>query len=224
MKKYLLLLSFVLSLSIGANCQEEKKAVYPNYAFVGGEMDHVLFPQDADGNVSFSDTINCNLSKDQIANKLAVLLYDYEHFEKIEIEDVLSLDDLLRFNVELGAGEAYVDIPYVGLVLRNGSEIEFSVSISYDTNILIYKLFNFETHRRRISGGAKENGKPNLIHWQRVNALRDESLEYQGKNSKRAKENYQEKINQIELEENQYQAEYDAVMDFINNIVKTVAE
>ena len=105
MKKYLLLLSFVLSLSIGANCQEEKKAVYPNYAFVGGEMDYVLFPQDADGNVSFSDTINCNLSKDQIANKLAVLLYDYEHFEKIEIEDVLSLDDLLlTLNIDSNYG------------------------------------------------------------------------------------------------------------------------
>ena len=214
----------VLSLSIGAKCQEEKEVIYPNYAFVGGEMDYVLFPQDANGNVTFTDTIYCNFTKEQIANKLSVLLYDFEHFEKIDIDDLFSIDGALRFNVELGAGEAYVDVPYVGLVLRNGSEVEFSVSISYEDSILIYKLHNFETHRRRISGEAKETGKPNYIHWQRVNALRHESLEYKDKKSQRAKENYQEKITQIEREENQYQAEYDSVMGFINNIVKAVAE
>lgn len=222
--KKLFIVVVALLFSIDANCQEEKKAVYPNYAFVGGEMDYILFPQDASGNVSFSDTINCNLTKDQIANKLAVLLYDYEHFEKIEIDDVLSLDGLLRFNVELGASEAYVDVPYVGLVLRNGSEVEFSVSISYGNNIIMYKLFNFETHRHRISGEAKENGKPNFIHWQRVNALRRESLEYQGKKNKRAKEKYQEKIDQIEIEEKQYQAEYKVVTDFVKSIVNIAAE
>ena len=223
MKKILFVI-IALLLSIGAYCQEEKKVIYPNYAIVGGEMDYVLFPQDENGNVSFVDTIKCNLTKEQIANKLTELLYDFEHFEKIDIDDLLSIDGVLRFNVELGAGEAYVDVPYVGLVLRNGSEVEYSVTITYDNNVLIYKLYNFETHRRRIHGEAKETGKPNIIHWQRVNALRRESLEYEGRKSKRAKENYKEKIDQIEIEKNQYQAEYDAVMGFIHSIANVVIE
>lgn len=216
-----LILLSVLMVSLCANCQEERKVVYPFYAFVGGEMDYVLFPQDEKGNVRFADTIRTSLTKEQIANSLALWLYDIEHIDNVEVDDVLSIDGALRFDVELPAGIAYVSLPFQDILIEKpGSEIEFSVSIVYGDNEMVYNLRNFETHRRRIAGEAKENGKPNLIHWQRVNALKKESEEFKDKKSKRAQDSYKEKIDQIEIEKEQYQAEYDAVMSFIDGLSK----
>ncbi len=198
---------------------------YATYSFGTQQMEYVLFPQDEYGNVSFSDTIQCNSSKSELQNKFILLIYDLEHLHNIDISDLLKVDGAIRFTAEIPVGGRYISVGVcssdnIGTFKQSLSTVEFLVSITYIDNQFAYSLNNFETRRRRIQGEAKENGKPNIINWQRINSLIKERKEYEGKKSKRARKNYDEKTQLIESEKNQYQAEYDAVKFFISRFVE----
>ena len=219
--KRLCLLIIAIAFVIGANCQEGNQTFSSNYAYVCGEMDYILFPQDDYGNVSFTDTIETDITFNQLNKKLNTWLFDLESKEYVSLSDLIATDSLVFFNLEIPIGVDYFTMRItVNKIERPASRISFSTSIIYSNNQIIYRFYNFETKRYRIHGNAKDNGKPNIIHWQRVNSLKQESLEYKDKKTSRDKKNYQEKIDQIDKEKNQYQLEYDTVIDLIRDIEK----
>jgi hypothetical protein len=100
---------------------------------------------------------------------------------------------------------------------RDASHVKFKCVVEARTGKYKYSLIGFETNRNTIRGEAKNDGQPNVIHWQRVNSLTKERDAYASTHDS-SKREVKEKLfdfnSQIAYEACLYQAEYDATTRF----------
>lgn len=185
-----------------------------------GEMGECLFPQDENGNITFSGVVESPLSSDTILGLAKEFIYDIT--KRYDAKTTNNLEGITKVacDMELKVGKNYLSLNIGGIDVgtweRAASTIKFNLMIEIRNHKYRYTLSNFYTERRRIPGEAKEQGPSNMIHWQRVNSLTKEM------HSGRKREQDDKKA-LIELEKAQYQAEYNAVCDVINGL-KTFTE
>lgn len=205
--KQLILFLFVLSLT-SVNAQNLNDVAFDT----NGPMGECLFPQDENGKTKFSGVIECPYRSDTIMGLAKEFIYDitkkYDAKTKNHLEGITKV----ACDMELKVGKNYLSLNIGGLDIgtweRAASTIRFNLMIEIRDKKYRYTLSDFYTERRRIHGDAKEQGPPNMIHWQRVNSLNKEIA------SAKKKER-EEKEKQVSFEKAQYQAEYAAVQDVI---------
>ena len=176
-----------------------------------------LFNEDENGNIEYKGEMRHNISLDEIKNHITLWMYDEKTEKDISFDDLFDLNTILKCEVEIPVGKELFETP-VGFFPRTKSNVTCKLEIKYNDSIMTYRLYNFYTNRRMIRGEAKSEGQSNAIHWQRINSLQKEKLEYEGKNGRRAKENYDEIVRLIEDEMKQYQDEYDTVTLFMERL------
>jgi len=220
MKRYILLI-IAASLSLGISGQNP----FPT----NGPVGECLFPQQTNGEAVYCETIECDLTREDIAEHCRQIVYDMEEHYDIDVHDRFENSNKTEFVAEIPVGEEYKTMdtsrgfcamPH-GTFSRNErvrSKIIFRAMIEYKDGKYKYTLFDFYTKRRMIHGEGKNDGPSNLIHWQRVNSLAKERQAFiDSHNMKRTKnrEKLEEEYDSvIRSEQEQYRAEYNAVRMF----------
>ena len=211
MKKFLFFL--FLAVVYSANAQNLNHVAFDT----NGPMGECLFPQDENGEITFSGVVECPYSSDTIMGLAKEFIYDitkrYNATTKNNLEGITKV----ACDMELKVGKNYLSLNIGGIDVgtweRAASTIRFNLMIEIRDHKYRYTLSNFYTERRRIPGAAKEQGPTNMIHWQRVNSLTKELQSAK-------KKEQDEKRALIEFEKAQYQAEFNAVNDVINGLKK----
>lgn len=183
-----------------------------------GPMGECLFPQDENGNITFSDIVECEYSADTIMGLAKEFVYAIQKKYSAKVTNVLEGITKVACDIELKIGKNYISVGYVGTWERPASTIKFNLVIDIRKGKYRYTLSEFNTDRRRIPGEGKDQGPSNMIHWQRVNSLTKEMAKAKSKDKAR----YQE---MIDFEKVLYNAEYTAIQDVISGLKKmTVIE
>lgn len=181
-----------------------------------GAIGECLFPEDADGNIIYSDVIQCGLSADTIKGLFREWLYTLKQEKRADIDEELDGVTKMVCEIELPIGKEFykISVPYgeIAAFERHTSQVTFMCMLEVKNGRYRYTLTDFYTNRRMIRGEAKSEGPSNLIHWQRLNSLKKEREE-----TKRKSE-IEEYNAQIAFEEASYQAEYDAIQTIIKGI------
>lgn len=135
------------------------------------------------------------------------------------------------YSIQLNVGKQAWGVEFWGTPLfalyRDASHVKFKCIIEARTGKYKYSLIDFETNRNTIRGEAKNDGQPNVIHWQRINSLTKERDAYASTHdiSKRSvKEILFDFNSQIAYEACLYQAEYDATKRFEEGLKKLIFE
>lgn len=167
-----------------------------------GEVGECLFPENEDGEIIFSEIINCKYGADTIFGYANEWIYDMKHKYNLDINDRLDGITKIAFEVEMPIGKDIVDIDDLVIFERHKSQVTFRCVIEIKDNKYRYTLCDFYTNRRNIRGDGKSEGPSNLLHWQRVNSLTKEKA----------------KQEQIDSEIEMYKAEYNGVCAFIEGL------
>lgn len=186
-----------------------------------GDKGDCLFPEDNSGNVVFSSIIDVPCSADTIM----LIADDYISAQNITdrcvVKNLSKSSRTSTYSVQLNIGKQMWGVEYWGSPLfvfsRDASHVKFKCIIEARNGKYKYSLVDFETNRRTIRGDAKNDGQPNIIHWQRVNSLTKERNEYASKNDvnkRKVKEVLFDFNTQIAYETCLYQAEFDATKRF----------
>ena len=119
--------------------------------------------------------------------------------------------DLVAFrgSVKLGLSVLSIDYAFahIGDFARYASEIKFCCRVEIKDGKCRCIFNNFMTDRRTIPGEGKSNGPENRLHWQRVNSI-----------PKRKQAEVDAYNEQIRLEEETYQLEYNVFANMINDL------
>lgn len=186
-----------------------------------GEKGECLFPEDESGNVVFSSVIDVPCSADSIM----LIADDYISAQNVSdrcvVKNISKSSRTSTYSIQLNIGRQLWGIEYFGSPLfafrRDASRVKFKCIIEARNGKYKYSLVDFETNRNTIRGEAKNDGQPNVIHWQRVNSLTKEKNAYASKNDpqkRKVKETLFDFNSQIAYEACLYQAEYDATKRF----------
>lgn len=186
-----------------------------------GERGDCLFPEDETGNVVFSSVIDVPCSADSIM----LIADDYISAQNVSdrcvVKNLSKTSRTSTYSIQLNIGKQLWGVEYFGSPLftfkRDASHVKFKCIIEARNGKYKYSLIDFETNRNTISGEAKNDGQPNVIHWQRVNSLTKEKNDYASKNDpqkRKVKEVLFDFNSQIAYEACLYQAEYDATKRF----------
>lgn len=181
---------------------------------------------DEDGDILISDIVNLEETKSEdIKNAIHAYIESYILNNGISKKQSLDENQTLTYKLEYPIGKQEVQFEIWGSpafsFTRDASKITFMVKIQVREGKFKYSLSDFWTSRRMIHGEGKNNGPSNRIHWQRVNSLTKERDAYAKKhnpNSRSTQEELYDYNAQIQYEHNQYQMEYNAVMDFITGL------
>ncbi len=186
-----------------------------------GEKGECLFPEDESGNVVFSSIIDVPCSADSI------MLFADDYISAQNISDRCVVKNLSKssrtstYSIQLNIGKQMWGVEYWGSPLfifkRDASHVKFKCIIEARNGKFKYSLVDFETNRNTIRGEAKNDGQPNVIHWQRVNSLTKEKNDFVSKNDpkkRKVKEVLFDFNSQIAYEACLYQAEFDATKRF----------
>lgn len=204
--KHLLFVFATILLSVKVVSQDLR-----NIAFnTNGPMGECLFPQNEDGDISFSEIIECGISKDSIFLYAKEWIHNLEE-ENIDIDDLFEGINKISFKCEIPVGKEMIQIG-PALIPRKKSAVNFNCLLEIKDNKFRYTLNHFYTNRRNIPGEAKSEGPSNMIHWQRVNSLRKEQERCRKEKDKREKQAY------IEDEQWLYKMEYALVQHFITQL------
>lgn len=190
-----------------------------------GEKGDCLFPEDESGNVSFTKIVEIPYSADLIMTVADDYIMSKNASERCEIKCLSKSSRTSTYSVQMNIGKQTWGMQLFGSPLfasvRDASHIKFKCIIETRNNKYKYSLFDFETNRNTLRGEAKNDGQPNIIHWQRVNSLTKERDKYaSGHNGDRRsdKEVLFDYNSQIAYEACLYQLEYDATMMFIKGL------
>ena len=186
-----------------------------------GERGKCLFPEDATGNVVFSSIIDVPCSADSIIMVADEYISSQNITEKCKVKKIASSSRSCTYSIQLNIGQQSWGIEFWGSPLfvfqRDASHVKFKCIVEARNGKYKYSLIDFETNRNSLRGEAKNDGQPNIIHWQRVNSLTKERNAYAAKHDI-TKRNVKEEIfdynSQIAYEACLYQAEYDATLKF----------
>lgn len=165
-----------------------------NYATQpGGEMDYILFPE-RNGCVYLCDTIPTTLDKEDVLDAVDSYLMTIKSYPRAELNNMTSSRRRISADVELGFGQRDINFEVWGHTVANiatdASKLKFNISVLAKDSMAIVTYSNFETNRTYISGEPKNDGDPNIIQWQRVNALKNQLQELNPDNDKDLEEIY----------------------------------
>lgn len=190
-----------------------------------GEMGECLFPKGEDGKVFFSEIISSPFSADSIIMAADNFMMKMNIKDGYTIESVSSSPSMKTYNVQLEVGKQNWGIEYFGsplfVIQRDASHVKFKCVIEAKQGRYKYSMFDFETNRNTIRGEAKNDGDPNIIHWQRVNSLKKERDLYISKHNvekRQSKEVIYDYDSQIAYESNLYLAEYNSFKKLVDGL------
>lgn len=145
-----------------------------------GEKGDCLFPEDEAGNVVFSSIIDVPCSADSIMLIVDDYISAQNISEKCVVNNLSKSSRTSTYSIQLNIGKQLWGVEYWGSPLfvfaRDASHVKFKCIIEARNGKYKYSLVDFETNRRTIRGAAKNDGQPNVIHWQRVNSLTKEKM------------------------------------------------
>lgn len=178
-----------------------------------GPMGECLFPITDDGDVIYQEIIESGFSKSELKEK-AIKFFRY--LDKEDVFDVKTIqideESYYDFDVNIASDRFLQESGFVSW-MRDLSTVRSHVKIEFKEGKYRYTVVLYETNRQTIRGEAKSDGKPNIIHWQRVNSLTKER-----DNCRKGSKKYNEYNTQIDLENEWYQKEYDAVQRFLQRL------
>lgn len=182
-----------------------------------GPVGDILFNQNEEGDIVYTGVVQSAFSADTLFGLAREFFYKIEKNSRTEISNRFEGTTMLACDVELPVGLAVIAVGSwfagdIGVWLKATGSVNFNLIIDIRNGKYRYTLSNFITDRWRIPGEGKDKGQSNLIHWQRVNSLNKELAKTKDKNKKAEIEAM------IEKEKVSYQMEYDAVMEFIEQI------
>ena len=171
MKKVLLLI-----LTITISFQVEYAQNMLHYALnSNGEKEWTLFPENANGEVVISSIVKAPFSADTILMAAYSYITSLNAPGDCEVKTVTKSNIKNVYSVQLNVGKQLWAIELFGsplfVINRDVSHVKFTCVIEARKGKYKYSLIDFETNRRTLSGEAKNDGQPNLIHWQRVNSI-----------------------------------------------------
>ena len=203
MKKLTALLSILI---VSAGVSAQNSAYWP--FDTNGPVGECLFPENEKGEAEMSGVVECD-GKDAAA----ILAGIEEYVRMLDSDNQADIDDIRLYQNRLTFK--------VDLNVRHYSEIEFACTVLAKDGKFKYTLSGFNTERQTIRGEAISEGPSNKLHWQRVNSLTKERNVYaQHHRNFEMKQKYIAYNNQIALEEQLYQDEYQSVLDFIDGLSK----
>ncbi len=220
MKKTLLLL-FLPFFSLVINSQN-----LLHYATsTNGQKGECLFPEDANGEVTFSKIIEVPSSADTIMTLVDEYINSRSISDKYEIKRIFKSERSAAYEIQINIGKQSWGLEFRGTPLfvreKDASHIKFKCIVGTSQGKFKYTLTDFETNRNTIRGEAKNDGQPNTIHWQRVNSLikeRDSYANTHNLDKRSVKEEIFDYNSQISYEAILYLAEYESVQEFIKGI------
>lgn len=219
MKKLILALLITCSTSLFA-----QNAVH--YAFdTNGPLGECLFPQDSKGNVTYSGIVEADGS----ASVIMDALLDYISSQKVRLgfeqKELTKSPKSVAYKIKCPIGKQLREITVMGspvfTAMKDASEISFTCLLEVIDGKFKYTLNDFMTKRNTLKGEAKNDGFPNLIHWQRVNSLKKERAAYLAKHNpekRSTRECLYDYDSQIEFEQNLYVSEHKKVSEFIDGL------
>ena len=221
MMKRILFTVLLLSLFLGTSSQN-----ILHYAqTANGEKGKSLFPEGDDGKVFFSEIISFPHAADSIIMAVDNFMMKMNIKDGYKIESVPSSPLMKAYNVQLEVGKQNWGIEYLGSPLfvlqRDASHVKFKCVIEAKQGRYKYSMFDFETNRNTIQGEAKNDGDPNILHWQRVNSLAKERDQYKATHDelkRQTKEKIYDYNTQISYETSLYFAEYASFKRLIDGL------
>ena len=140
-----------------------------------GEKEWTLFPENSNGEVVFSSIVEVPFSADTILLAADSYISSLNAPENCEVKTVSKSNIKNVYSVQLNVGKQLWAIDLFGSPLfvlnRDVSHVKFTCVIEARKGKYKYSLIDFETNRRTLPGDAKNDGQPNVIHWQRVNSI-----------------------------------------------------
>ena len=206
-------------------CSASKAQNVLHYATnANGEKKECLFPEDKNGDIVFTDIINADYSADSIM----LVVDDYIQSMSLhdcEVENISKSARSCSYKIQVNIGKQLWGMEIMGSPLffttKDASRVKFKCTIEIRDKKYKYTFFDFETNRNTIHGEAKNDGKPNVIHWQRVNSLIKEMDNYKAShdnNLRKTRETLYDYQSQIEFEAALYHAEYNAIKKIENGL------
>lgn len=188
-----------------------------------GEMPIVLFPENS-GIVQYEYSIDTNVSSDDILDYAEETINNLSAKSNYKFEILNSGRRSLSYKVEMIYGSQPLTLYPVWVFNRSATKVKFQCNIYARDGKYKFSLTNFETNRNTIHGNAKNDGDPNIIHWQRVNSLLSERKEEIGSsdiNSRKARQIAYDYNCQIAFECHLYAQEWNLLqklIDSLNNV------
>lgn len=147
-----------------------------------GEKEWILFPENSNGDVIFSSIVEAPFSADTILMAADSYIISLNAPGNCEVKAVSKSNIKNVYSVQLNVGKQLWTIEYyrtpLFVINRDVSHVKFTCVIEARNGKYKYSLIDFETNRRTIPGEAKNDGQPNVIHWQRVNSILKERKDY----------------------------------------------
>lgn len=184
-----------------------------------GPVGECLFPCNEDGKIVFQEIIECETTKERIAEKFKDWANEINHSnsDRFKINNSYFSENVFSYDGQLYIGNTTVEIPWVGKVNKHYSEVKFHCKVDIRDNKFRITMTDFFTERITIRGEAKSNGESNVIHWQRINSLIKERDDAR----KSKKDEYNQRI---EEEEKIYKLEYEAVCNVMDKMKNCLNE
>lgn len=221
--KRILFIILSLTLMMGGNSQN-----LLHYAqSANGDKGECLFPEGEDGRVFYSNIITTLHAADSIIIAADNFMMKMNIKDGYRIESVSSSPLMKTYNVQLEVGKQNWGIEYFGSPLfvlqRDASHVKFKCVIEAKQGRYKFTMFDFETNRNTLRGEAKNDGDPNIIHWQRVNSLLKERDQYVAKHDvqkRQTKEKVYDYNSQIAYETSLYLAEYASFKRLVDGLTQ----
>ena len=132
-----------------------------------GSVGECLFPEDSEGNIVYSDVIQCGLSADTIKGLFREWLYTLKQEKRADIEEELDGITKMVYEIELPIGKEFYKISAlygdIATFERHTSQVTFNCTIEIKNGRYRYTLTDFYTNRRMIRGEAKSEGHLTLF-------------------------------------------------------------
>lgn len=169
-KVILLLLTFTITFQLTCAQNMLHYALSSN-----GEKEWTLFPENANGDVVFSSVVEVPFSADTILMAADSYLTSLNAPENCEVKTVSKSNIKNVYSIQLNVGKQLWAVELFGsplfVVNRDASHVKFTCVVEARKGKYKYSLIDFETNRRTLPGDAKNDGQPNVIHWQRINSI-----------------------------------------------------
>lgn len=197
-----------------------------NYATnPGGKMDYVLFPE-KNGVVYLCDTIHTSLNNNDILDAVESYLLTVKSHKNCDLENVMSTRRRYTADVELGFGQRALSFEVFGspvaVIGSDASKLKFNISALAKDSMAIITYSNFETNRTYLPGEAKNDGDPNIIQWQRVNALKNEAQEYLNKDDREERSKLYDLKQAIEFQHYLYANEANEFFTIVDDLHNSI--
>lgn len=178
-----------------------------------GPMGECLFDTVEHGEIMFQNVVIIDKTKSELREKA---IRFFEEIDNSDVYDVSAreknMESYVKYDVNISSGRMRDNAGFVSWE-RDVSTVRCHVTVEFKDGRYRYIVNPYETNRMTIRGEAKSDGRPNEIHWQRVNSLTKERAKY-----KVGKKKYEEYTAQINFENECYRAEYNAVQEFVRRL------